>query len=462
MPTFAQWEAKRRGGQAGVQADSSPTPMNPNDIQDVSPDVIASAEKFLARPALKLGPTDTDASDPTGAKLSLTKDPSRYFGHAAKGLARSPIDLVKGLLNLPAQVVHGLGVDLPALIADPSLVTEIPQAAKDAVEFANTHPDEMGSLLGQSLLAPKVPGAANAALRHGPTAVGRTMSAVGRGAEAVGTSKIAKMASKFGPMEAALRMDPYGIAVAAAPKVLEVGGKALQKGGAALEGLDLAYKGKVPFAREAGPEVVDPADVMREKVAGAREDVSAGFSRPVASKLNGLKSSATDISHPTADVVSPGELFPYQRDAIRGLEDTAKGDRAWSQDLSAQPEGVTPPPAQDLSGSLAELSNAVRRSKLSPIEKFYEDDPQSRGVGGQIAPGRMTGQWTEGQGGLSDIAAGRFTRHPMPPPSEGGLGVESGPQGPRSPLDDLSQLARQMKDPATMQRILDEFGKKGR
>lgn len=501
--------------------------MDPNDIQDVSPDVIASAERFTNGPHADLTPYDTDMNDPEGKKLSFTKDPSRYLGHAAKGLARSPIDLVKGLLGLPAQIVKGLGVDLPTLIANPSLVTEIPQAAKDAAEFANTHPDDMGSLLGQALLAPKVPGAANAALRNGPRIAGKTLSAVGRGAEAAG--EFAAKTNKKGivPLVTAATGHPWMTAAElAAPPVLKGAGKLAQKGGAALEGLDLSYKGRVPFERAATEVGPDPAEVMREKVAGARGDVEAGFARPVAAKLNGLKSKATDVSHPTAEVVSPGELFPYQSESIKGLAEARKaaaGDNAWANDASAQPAvpvverastpadyamdnaftrargGEPAPRMNDLAHELPKseafkgLQDAVRRSKLSPIEKFLEDDPQAA-VGGE---GRMTGQFDEGSGGLTDAAAGRLPRYPSPAeqavadslhggefgpdqidttgydsavldaqhPDYGGIPAEFGPNargGPLSPLDALSRLSGRGVSGMRANELLTRFGGRGR
>lgn len=249
---------------------------------------------------------------------------------AGLGLLRSPLDLAKGVVNTvvhPLDTLMGLG----HTVAHPI----------EAVTDLAKHPREAGSLLGQMLLAPKVPEAANTVLAEGPGIVGRGISKVGRGMEAVGTSKALKSANKYGAIGTAVSGHP-GLAALelAAPPALEYGGKLAQKGGAALEGLDLAYKGKIPtpFARDAEPAVVDPVEVMREKVAGAREDVGAGFSRKVASKLNGLTSEATDISHPTADVANPSELFPYQRDVIQGLKgarNSAAGDNAWANDASA-------------------------------------------------------------------------------------------------------------------------------
>lgn len=406
MPSFTEWEARRRGAV-------------PAAAPAVNPDVEYDANY---------------QPDPNNERLSFTQDPSRYMGHALKGLVRSPVDLVKGFLGIPGQVVKGLTQDVPALLNDPSLLMEAPGAIKEGAQYANTHPEEMGSFLGQSLLAPKVPGAANAALAKGPGIVGRGMGAVGRGMETVGTSKALKSANKYGVMGTAMSGHP-GIAALelAAPPALEYGGRAMQRGGAALEGLDLAYKGKTPFAREAGPEPVDPAAVMREKVAGARGDVEAGFSRPVAGKLNGLKSTATDVSHPSAEVVSPGELFPYQRDSIRGLREAAQPpmENAWANDASAQ----------------------------RPIDKFYESDPAAR-VGGE---GRMTGQFDEGAGGLTDISAGNFTRNPSPAEAATLAGLDSRISGlaPEGPLDELSRLSGRQASPTRMQELLDRLGGRG-
>lgn len=458
MPTFAQWEAQRRG-----QTTAAPAGPDYNMEYDAN-----------------------HQPDPNGERLSFVDDPARYLGHMSKGLLHSPFDLVKGFLGIPGQVVKGLTQDLPTLVKDPSLLLETPGMLKDAAHFANTKPDEMGSLLGQMLLGPHVPGAVNTALAKGPSIVGKGVSAVGKGAEAAGTSRILKRAQALAPIEAATGHIGPAIASAVAPPVLEYGGKLLQRGGAALEGLDLAYKGKVPFAREAAPEVVDPADVMREKVAGAREDVGAGFSRKVASKLNGLKSSATDISHPTAEVAGAGDLFPYQKDAIDGLRGARNTqslvdvpdiyDNPWENDLSA----VKPTTLSD-SPSFKGLQDSVRRSNQKPIENFYEDNPQAR-VGGE---GRMTGQFEEGAGGLSDIASGNFTRNKvlsptdaritsMDMPPDAGMPADFFDEGmrplaetgrptanPASTLDELSQLSGRQASPARMQQLLDRLGGRG-
>lgn len=67
------------------------------------------------------------------------------------------------------------------------------------------------------------------------------------------------------------------------------------------------------------------------------------------------------------------------------------------------------PQAQALEAARKGLQDAAPSSS-SPIQQFYARDPQAR-IGGE---GRMTGSFQEGSGGLSDVAAGKVSRYPMP------------------------------------------------
>lgn len=81
----------------------------------------------------------------------------RYGGEELKGFAWSPIDALKGLAHLPAAVAQGWTEAIPTLIQNPSLLAEAPAAIKDAVAYYGQHPDELGSLLGQAVMAKAVP-----------------------------------------------------------------------------------------------------------------------------------------------------------------------------------------------------------------------------------------------------------------------------------------------------------------
>lgn len=389
MPSFTEWEARRRGGVAPQGA--------PDPVQS------AAHEDDLTPGPLGEMRHATSGDDYTSAFMG---ELGRTGKEAAIGLARSPIDLVKGVANTvrhPLDTLMGIG----HTAAHP--VEAVTELAK--------HPRDAGSLLGQMLLAPKVPGAANTALAEGPSLAGRAIGAVGRGAEAVGTSRAMKAAGKFGVMESALRMDPKGMALAAAPAVLEHGGKLMQRGGAALEGLDLSLK-ENPFKRTPVVEsALDPeADTVRETVKTARDLKGKGMSSGQAAQRAGWPlGESEEIPYRAgsgADI--EGARGPEQaaaNKAVRELAELTKGDGAWASDTSAQP---TP--------------------KLSPIESFYGSDPQAK-VGGE---GRMTGQFEEGEGGLSSLV-GAETR-------------------PLSPLDELSRLSGRGVNPARMQELLRKFG----
>lgn len=374
------------------------------------------------------------ADTPTSAFLG---ELARTGKEAAIGLARSPWDAVKGLVGLPQQAIKGLVQDLPQLVADPSLLTELPGAVRDGVMDLAQHPREAGSLLGQTLLAPKIPGAANAVLREGPSVVGRGMGAVGRGMEAVGTSKLAKRGGTYGALTELATGHPAAAAVTAViPPALEYGGKGFQKLGGSLEGLDLSFKGRTPVPEATVPE--------------SRRLNPARFSTEVPNYGKQLDA----IDGPGSWERSPSDnpLVPGRRNgavSVQGLEDAAK-DSAWAGDKSAAP-----------------LDSRI--SSLSPIEEFYKNDPQARGVGGNSAEGRMTGQFREGNGGLADAAAGRLARYDAPAGTkpafthegflkdlQGSVDAGAGAAQP-SPLDELSRLSGRALAPEEIQRLLDRF-----
>ncbi len=126
---------------------------------------------------------------------------------------------------------------------------------------------------------------------------GRGTAAVGRGMEAVGTSAPAKSAGGFGAMEAALRMDPKGVALAAAPKALELSGQGLQKVGRGLRSLKAA--------------VEEP----RVPITKAEWEAKAANDFPYQRGEAPTMESAPDQN--------PGELYPYQRDSLAALKNVS-------------------------------------------------------------------------------------------------------------------------------------------
>jgi len=282
------------------------------------------------------------------------------------------------------------------------------------------NPDQATSLLGQMLLAPKIPGMANTALAEGPSLIGRGMSAVGRAAEAAGQHPMLTKAAALAPVEALTGHIPAAVVSAVTPPALEYGGRLLQRGGAALDGLDLsiksgrgaaadAFTGRRPYVPQ-GTEIRDYGSELspHETPTYERQSSPSGDIRGSAG-LRGLQKAVRYATEPDA-WMNDQSAQPEVSDVERTIEDAQRGHRV------VEPNAFT-------GNSLSGLEEAAA-PKLSPIEEFYRNDPQARGVGGNIAEGRMTGQFTEGRGGLSDVAAGRISRHA--PPETPDLATDAG------------------------------------
>src|SRR5262245_2103885 len=82
---------------------------------------------------------------------------ARYAGNELLGLVKSPRDALMGLIGMPGAVWKGWTQDIPTLLRDPSLLTELPGVTKDALATVATHPEQLGSLLGQALIGKAVP-----------------------------------------------------------------------------------------------------------------------------------------------------------------------------------------------------------------------------------------------------------------------------------------------------------------
>lgn len=313
----------------------------------------------------------------------------RTAKEAAIGLARSPLDMVKGMMH-PLDALMGIG----------HTVTH----PREAVQNLMANPREGGSLLGQMLLAPRVPGMVDAAVANGPGMVGRGMSAVGRGAEALGTSSAAAKLRALAPMEALTGHIGPAIASTVGPAVLEHGGKFLQRGGAALEGLMDAggepaavAEGAVPPSRRLGParfskevpnfgEQLDAVQTPPEMGSAPSRSISGSPA------MEGLKSAVQTANDPASAWVNDASASPIS-DMEMTIENAQRGHR------QVEPNAFT---GNGAANDLAGLSTK------RPIDTFLDNDPQAR-IGGE---GRMTGQFEEGDGGLRDIADGKVDRYP--------------------------------------------------
>lgn len=326
----------------------------------------------------------------------------RTAKEAGIGLLKSPIDLVKGAVNTvlhPLDTLMGLG----KAVAHP---------VDTAMNLAR-NPREAGSQLGQLLLAPKVPGAAEAAITEGPGIAGRGLSAVGRGAEAVGNSGVLRKAQKLAPLEL-ITGHPLAAAVsAAAPEVLTGGGRLAQRGGAALEGLTEA-------ARARKGAVADP------------------FAEAAA-----LERQSTEV---------PGSSYKETPGPMAGpLEDTPFTHEAFVENLrkSAGAPKDVPNGGLTESDAFKGLQTAVRKSNLSPaqsaVESFLENDPQAA-VGGEGrtaggAPSQLLNDvFGETTGDLNGVRNGTVEPHISP-----------------SALDELSQMSGRALSPDAAQALLNKY-----
>lgn len=391
----------------------------------------ASADTSV--PQYHPGLADTPAS-------AFVSELGRTAKEAAIGVAKSPWDMLQSVLH-PVDTVTGMG----HAIAHPL----------DTIKAIGDNPRAGGSLLGQMLLAPKIPGLAEGA----PGVVGRGLGAVGRGMEAAGTSQVAQTAGRFGAMEAALRLDPKGIAIAAAPAILKYGGQGAQRLGSSLEGLTSFARGTAPV--EAPHPVLSVAERAQLTKQGLSPEAIARFEasqapKPTPPTPRVRQSSSSGPSGNEMDQpLDPGKLWPYQSDAIQA-------GRSPASRLATASAGTKPPdlmneylastagPAKDFTMGGTKYSADASGSHVavppSPIEQFLASDTPAR-TGGE---GRTTGSFPEGPNSLSNVTAG--------PSDNGGPNVTAGPSDNWGPnLDTQLPTPRAVSDLAA--RSAERFGK---
>jgi hypothetical protein len=180
------------------------------------------------------------------------------------------------------------------------------------------------------------------------------MGVVGRAAEATGNSGALAKMQRLAPIEL-VTGHPVAAAVSAVgPEVLKGGGRLLQRGGAALDGLDLSLKGRVPAAAGA---------------AAAAEDAESPFAgrRPYVPQGTEIRDYGAELS--------PHEAPAYVRQnapsgdirgsaAMQGLRDAvakAAPENAWANDASAQPVSDVESTVED-----AQRNHRVYRGLVEP------------------------------------------------------------------------------------------------
>ncbi len=347
MPTYAEWLKQRNGGGALQAAPAAPVPDDRNGI-------VPSPESVLGSFLGLLGPGAGALGSAIGSSYAELKD------------------------SLPKLLKIGVRGPYSS------------EGVGDAML-------ESGGRIARDV-------GVNAALNHAPAGIAKVLSKGGTALTAAGESaagsaplwKRAVTGAVVDPLLHALGVPP-GVSEAAAiagPPVARAVGKAATRVGEALpstvmEGLVNAGKAMRPGVPET-PETVPPEiQVMRDRVAGAREDASAGFAKPIAAKLNGLESEEVPYQAPE-EPVNP-ELFPYQREALAaGREGRAANVHPWFR------------PAK-------------------PIEEFLRDDPAAAN---DILGTRTTGRFEEGSGGLTDVANGNIQPHLSPLDELAGLSTK--------------------------------------
>lgn len=325
----------------------------------------------------------------------------RTAKEAAIGVARSPLDLLKGLLGLPGQVVSGLfGKEgLPALIKDPSLLGETGAAVKSGVTALGDNPRDAGSMLGQLLIGklagPTVAGAvgeAAAPVYEGVTRnVGKGVSAVGRGAEAVGK---------------ATKHPVVTTATGGAPYAAEFLGKGAQKLGDSLQGL-----------AERSLDARSPQTVNRPGLrAPSREVSGSSYSEPVET---GSRTSP-NISGYEPPAKTPGELSMEDalgKDRTTGSFEEGPGGLSSLADQSPLKNASIEAISNDLEGAY----NTRRTPALPSAEDFAYEGTTSGRPGELTAPRQTIGE-IQGPMEMGDVPV---SRSKMPASIDAILGDES-------------------------------------
>lgn len=221
----------------------------------------------------------------------------RTAQEAGIGLLKSPYDLVKGMFNTVAHPVDTV-TGMAHSIAHPL----------DTIKAIGDDPRAGGSMLGQLLLAPKVPAIVDAA----PGVVGRGMAAVGRGMETVGGSAPARTAGLLGAGIQAMHGSPMGMLEAAIPPAIEYGGKGLQAVGNKVAGLK--------------PNLTGLADAASQGVNSAVEGL----------KNTGVKAFNAADKYMTAEPPYTGTPGTGNPDLVKGVVDYA-GNRASEMNANGMP-----------------------------------------------------------------------------------------------------------------------------
>lgn len=348
---------------------------------------------------------------------SLAQDPSTaatnaFVKHVGTGIRAIPSmgsvkagwEGIKGAVKMPFQGYGELAHLADAVQSDPGLLTELgsdegrtrllaaagKNTASDVGSMMDSlanDPEAGGHLVGGALLGSAAPDALAGVLKSGPGVVGRGLSATGRGLSKVGNSKAATAAGKYAGPTAVFGHPALAAAEIAVPPALRGLGGALQRGGAALESMDLpgalSDLGNTripnPFEHVITPDEQAAASV-RATVDTAKRGVASGQSRAQADQRAGWplgQSSATKHTTPGADVKAH---WPYEP-ASRG-----KGGNSTPGFEGRNSPKPNIPPALSALDDLAGPSSQMKQQKGDLMDEYQAS------VDGPAKPFDMDGQ----------------------------------------------------------------------
>ncbi len=244
------------------------------------------------------------------------------FGRGMHGLM-SPTAVVRGgygaLKGGASAVLGGLasipeGVQAEWDIAHnlPDTIRSLPELGKDLASEAASgasdtfnnwalNPEQGGEAVAEALGGVAAPDALVGALRYGPQLAGKGLSATGRGMTAIGESRAAKAAGKYAGPTAIFGHPVAAAAEVAVPPALRGLGGAFQRGGAALERMDIPASLRALGETDIGAAInrtLTPPDVpltadelaaqgVRASVGAARDMEAGGMSRAQAAQRSG-------------------------------------------------------------------------------------------------------------------------------------------------------------------------------
>lgn len=321
-----------------------------------------------------------------------------------RGLARSPLDLargVKSLVTAPLDTLRGAGQGIlnllqatPEVLADslagaqqivpglggPQLDPTQPLAPASAriAQEPQAFGEAVGSQVGQMALTAK------------PTAIPRGVAAAGRGLQHAGRLPALRRASTYGAVGAGMSGNlPAAAAAAVAPSVVRGTGRVLERGGTAVaEGMARTGSAATNLARRAATAVGDVVDqgharllqatqrANQAPMSGAAGEgaVAAGAARGAATSLDDAVSQAlqSELAGGAAGPAAEApRVFPRVLSWKPGHGPTAESAQTYRQQFGSREAArrlkTTPSQIKELAPGESRLPDAARQAIDSRI-----------------------------------------------------------------------------------------------